>query len=146
MMAQSRSTTLSLVISSLDEGTELRETLKSLFAGCVVPWETIVVDDGGTDDSCAALEENDWRALNVVVRRIRRSGVAVARNEGSSIAQGANLVFLDAHCRLDSVCLAELEAALMARPDAVLAPSISNFDSTVYGCGARLIDAELRVR
>jgi GT2 family glycosyltransferase len=141
-----RSTTLSLIISSLDEGAELHETLRSVFAGSVVPVETIVVDDGGTDGSCAALERDEWRAQGVIVHRIERSGITAARNVGGRLAKGPHLAFLDAHCRLEPDCLARLDAALIAQPDAILAPAVCDFGCTVYGCGARLIDAELRVR
>ncbi|MEU0401072.1 glycosyltransferase [Streptomyces sp. NPDC006197] len=137
---------MSLVVSSLDENTELHDTLLSVYAGSVVPAETVVVDDGGTDGSCAVLKEAAWRERGVVVHRIERSGVAAARNAGVALTQSPYLLFLDAHCRLDRDCLARLERALSARPDAVLAPAVCDFDSTVYGCGARLIDAELRVR
>jgi glycosyltransferase involved in cell wall biosynthesis len=119
-----RSTTLSLIISSLDEGAELHETLRSVFAGSVVPVETIVVDDGGTDGSCAALERDEWRAQGVIVHRIERSGIAAARNVGGRLAKGPHLAFLDAHCRLEPDCLARLDAALIAQPDAILAPAV----------------------
>ena len=140
-----QSKTLSLVISSLDEGEELLETLRSVFAGSLAPAETIVVDDGGADGSCEAVQRYDYRG-SVSVHRIERSGIAAARNIGGRLASGGHLVFLDAHCRLDLECLARLDAALTARPDAILAPAISDFGSAVYGCGARLIDAWLRVR
>jgi GT2 family glycosyltransferase len=135
-----------LILSSLNEGAEIHETLKSIFAGSVIPFETIVVDDGSTDGSCAALEREDWCARGVTVHRIARSGIAAARNVGGRLSRGAQLVFLDAHCRLNPHCLAELSTALTARPEAILTPAICDLGSTVYGCGARLIDAELRVR
>ncbi len=141
-----RSVTVSLVIASLDEGAELHETLRSVFAGSDVPDETIVVDDGGTDGSCAALEREEWRARGVVVRRIPRSGVAAARNAGARLARGTHLLFLDAHCRLERDCLGRLRAAPAAGTDAVLAPALRDFGGTALGCGARLIDAGLRVR
>jgi glycosyltransferase involved in cell wall biosynthesis len=144
-VTQTQSTTLSLIISSLDEGEELLETLRSVFAGSVVPAETIVVDDGGTDGSCEALERLEWRGL-IRVHRIERSGISAARNVGAKLATGAHLAFLDAHCRLDSECLGQLDSALVAHPEAILAPAICDFGSTVYGCGVRLIDAQLRVR
>ncbi len=143
---QAQPTTLSLIISSLDEGAELHETLRSVYAGSVVPAETIVVDDGSTDGSYVALEQEEWRALGVRVHRVERSGIAAARNTGGGLAKGAHLAFLDAHCRLETHCLARLLAALAARPDAILAPATCDVDSRVYGCGARLIDADLRVR
>ena len=137
---------LSLVISTLNEGGEIHETLKSVFAGSVIPAETIVVDDGSDDGSCAALEGDDWRRRGVTVHTIPRSGIAAARNLGVRLARGARVIFLDAHCRLEPHCLAELDATQRRRPDSILAPAICDFGSTVYGCGARLIDAELRVR
>jgi GT2 family glycosyltransferase len=140
------SVTLSLIISTLDEGLDLHETLRSVFGGLLVPVETIVVDDGGSDGSWTVLERDGWRSRGVEVHHIERSGVAAARNIGAKLANGAHLAFLDAHCRLDTLCLARLDAALVARPDAIVAPAICDFGSTVYGCGARLIDAELRVR
>jgi GT2 family glycosyltransferase len=139
-------TKLSLIISSLDEGEELQQTLQSVFAGSVLPDEVIVVDDGGTDGSCQALEREEWRARSVRVHRIERLGIAGARNAGSRIATGDHLAFLDAHSRLEPQCLALLQAALAARPDVIAAPSICDYGSNLYGCGVRLIDAELRVR
>jgi GT2 family glycosyltransferase len=138
--------TLSLVISSLNEGEQIHETLRSVFAGSVIPAETIIVDDGSTDGSCAVLERDHWRPQGVAVHRIARSGIAAARNVGGQLARGAELLFLDAHCRLDQHCVAELNAALLRQPEAIVVPAICDFGSAVYGCGARLIDAELRVR
>jgi GT2 family glycosyltransferase len=145
-MASRQPTSLSLVISSLNEGDEIRETLNSVFSGSVIPAETIVVDDGSTDGSCTALEQDTWRAHGVAVHRTARCGIANARNLGGRVAQGSQLAFLDAHCRLDIHCLEELTTGMAARPDAILVPAICDFGSTVYGCGARLIDAQLRVR
>jgi glycosyltransferase involved in cell wall biosynthesis len=147
MTQHARADGLSLVISTLDEGTELYETMLSVFAGSVIPDEAIVVDDGGTDDSCAVLQQPEWCARGVVVHRIRRSGVAAARNAGSALATKPYLAFLDAHCRLDPACLAQLSSSLKIRPDSVLAPAIRDVDGDDdYGCGARLIDAALRIR
>jgi GT2 family glycosyltransferase len=140
------STGLSLVLATLDEGAELYETLQSILGGSIRPDETLVVDDGGTDGSCEALKHDDWRVRGVKLHRIERSGVAAARNIGSRLAMASRLVFLDAHCRLDSDCLHLLNAALDRRPDAIVVPAICDFGGTVYGCGARLIDAELRIR
>jgi GT2 family glycosyltransferase len=138
--------TLSLVIASLDEGEELHETLRSVFAGSLIPDEVVVVDDGGSDGSCDALATNEWQARGVRVHRVERHGIAGARNIGSGIARGEYVAFLDAHCRLDRHCLAELVAALDTRPDAIATPSICDYGDDLYGCGVRLIDAELRVR
>lgn len=147
MTQHARATGLSLIISTLDEGPELYETVLSVFAGSVVPAQTIIVDDGGTDDSCAILQQPEWCARGVVVHRIRRSGIAAARNAGAALTANPNLLFLDAHCRLEPDCLAQLSSFLEARPASVLAPAIRDIDGADdYGCGARLIDAALRIR
>jgi GT2 family glycosyltransferase len=137
---------LSLVLASLDEGAELHETVRSVLAGSVRPGEILIVDDGGTDGSCDALNQDEWRVQGVKLHRIERSGVAAARNIGSKLATGSRLVFLDAHCRLHPDCLRLLQEALDRRPDAIVAPAIGHFGDGVYGCGVRLIDAELRIR
>jgi GT2 family glycosyltransferase len=137
---------LSLIISTLDEGAELHETLLSVFAGSVAPDQTIVVDDGGTDNSCSFLDHPEWQVKNAVVQRIRRSGVAAARNAGAALATSRHLVFLDAHCRLERDCLAQLLSSLHAAPDAVHAPAIYDVDDDALGCGARLIDSALRIQ
>ena len=137
---------LSLVIPTLDEGLELHETLLSVFEGSATPHETIVVDDGGTDDSCAVLRQPQWRARGVVVHRIERSGVAAARNMGASLATKPYLVFLDAHCRVEPDWLARLQVSLHSQPAAIHAPAIRDLDNDAYGCGARLIDPALRYR
>jgi GT2 family glycosyltransferase len=137
---------ISFIVSSLDEGDELRETVESVLSGHVVPGEIIVVDDGSVDGSCDFLESGDWRRRGVHLHRTQRLGVAGARNFGASLAVGTHLVFLDAHCRLEPMCLSALREALFAQPAAIVAPSICDFGSSVYGCGARLIDPELRIR
>lgn len=141
-----QSPSLSLIISTLDEGVELHQTLASVLAGTVIPAETIVVDDGSTDGSCTALQQDHWRGQGVIVHRIERSGIAAARNAGSQVATSTHLVFLDAHCRLDTQCLAALQQAVVTWPDAILAPAICDVGGAVYGCGGRLIDPELRMR
>ena len=138
--------TLSLIISSLNEGTELHETVKSVLASSLVPDEIIVVDDGSTDGICALLDSPFWRERCVSVHRIVRGGIAAARNFGAGLAKGGNLVFLDAHCRLENPCLALLDAALAARPAVILAPAMCDMGAAIYGCGARLIDPALRIK
>lgn len=118
---QTRSTTLSLIISSLDESAKLNRTLGSVFTGSVVPAETIILDDESTDGSCAAQERYNWRAEGVKVNQIERSGIAAARSIGRRPASGAHLIFVDTHC------LAELHAAVIARSNAILAPAICDF-------------------
>jgi len=137
---------LSVIIATLNEGTQLRETVHSIYAGSLLPTQTIIIDDGGTDDSCATFAQPEWRAKNLVVQHIRRSGIAAARNTGAALAATPYLVFLDAHCHLERDCLTTLQSSLCAAPDAIHAPAIRDFDDEALGCGARLINPELRIQ
>jgi GT2 family glycosyltransferase len=137
---------VSLVISTLNEGADLHHTLQSVFAGSVTPQQSIVVDDGGTDGSCALLEQAEWRANNVVVHRVNRAGVAAARNAGAEVAGSRFVVFLDAHCQLERDCLAQLQVSLRAAPDAIHVPAVCDRADGSVGCGARLIDSGLRIQ
>ena len=137
---------LSLVISTLDEGEELHHTLRSVFSCSDPPEEVIVVNDGGRDDSCAALAREPWTALPIKVASIERRGIAGARNCGRMLATMPRLAFLDAHCRLEPGCVSLLRAALDQRPDAIAVPAIRDFGDDVFGCGAELVGPDLRTR
>jgi glycosyltransferase involved in cell wall biosynthesis len=138
--------TLSLIISTLNEGIELHETLESAVAGSLVPDEIIVVNDGGTDDSCTLLDSQFRRERHVSIHHTPRRGIAAARNIGAALAMGDNLVFVDAHCRLENACLAVLDEALTTQPNAIFAPAMRDMGASTYGCGARLIDPALRIK
>lgn len=137
---------LSLVISTLDEGEELHHTLRSVFACVDPPEEVIVVNDGGQDDSCAALQGGAWRSLPIKTVSIERRGIAGARNHGRTLASMPRLAFLDAHCRLETDCFSALRAVLDARPDAIAAPAMRDFGDELFGCGAELVGPDLGTR
>ena len=84
--------------------------------------------------------------VRIRVVHSRRQGVARARNLGASLSNGDRLVFLDGHCVVESGWLSSIDEALGAHPDAMFAPAIRDMDDDVFGCGARLITPELRIR
>src|SRR4051812_35479798 len=94
-LTSDRAPGLSLVISTLDEGEELHETLRSVFSCRERPEEVIVIDDGGMDGSCAALSASEWQSLPLRVVPIARRGIAGARNVGRSFAAQPRVAFLD---------------------------------------------------
>ncbi len=100
--------------------------------------EIIVVDDGSTDATPAALA-NFGSQIRVVGQR--RSGPSAARNHGAAIAAGEYLAFLDADDEWMPGKLSKMSGALDSAPAAVLA--YSGFKS-VDGSGremAGLVDA-----
>lgn len=96
--------------------------------------EAIVVDDGSTDGSVAALRGRENGRVKIV--RGGRLGVARARNLGATHARGEYLVFMDAHCRVSPGWLDRF-VEVLSHPDVGLAgPSFTKLE-TPYprGCG-----------
>ena len=85
--------TVSVVIPSYNSARFVREAVDSALAQTLAPLEVIVVDDGSTDDTAAALEPRSDR-----IRLIRQenAGVSAARNAGIRSARGTLIAFLDA--------------------------------------------------
>ena len=80
-------------------------------------WESILVDDGSTDQSgamCDALAA-ELPGLQVIHRE--NGGLAAARNTGLKAATGDWLLFLDSDDAMAPGLLAQLRGALAAHPD-----------------------------
>ncbi len=83
---------VSVVIPTHNRRGFVREAVDSVLAQRDCELEVIVVDDGSTDDTRAALEPLGDRVRYVYQAR---RGVAAARNNGASLANGQWLAFLD---------------------------------------------------
>lgn len=82
----------SVLIPTYNRGHLLAPALDSIAAQTERDFETIVVDDGSTDDTAAKAEAHPLRPR---VLRQANAGPAAARNAGLAIAQGAYIAFLD---------------------------------------------------
>jgi len=98
---------ISVIITSFNEGDEVKNTIDSVFAN-TSDVEIILVDDASEDGSC-----DPWCCYDTggavdgvtVVRHDERIGIAASRNDGVAMAKGDVYAFLDAHQRVDEGCL-----------------------------------------
>ncbi len=145
---ESRSTPegLSLVITALNEGSQVRRTIESVRAASENPPEAIVVDDGSEPPVSA---RDDLPAGTIVIRNDGEHGVAPARNIGCGRASRDVLFFLDAHMRtLDGVPdrLAETARRLDCIAVAVCTPLGRPTDKFGYGAHVELHEGHIRSR
>lgn len=110
---------MSVVIPTFQRRASVLEALRSVLAQSRGDFEAIVVDDGSSDGTAAAVAMLDSRVR--CVRRRRNGGPAVARNSGILEARAPVVAFLDSDNRWKPGHLAELLGLLDAHPNGVLA-------------------------
>ncbi|MEL7473943.1 MAG: glycosyltransferase [Planctomycetota bacterium] len=89
---------VSTIIAAHNAEATIATTLASLRAQSIDTWEVIVVDDGSTDRTAAAVQRVGDPRVRLV--SITPSGVGAARNAGVRHATGDHFHFLDADDRL----------------------------------------------
>jgi glycosyltransferase involved in cell wall biosynthesis len=135
-VAATASPAISAIITTHDEGDELKRTLESVVENTPSLVEVIVVDDGSTDGSCQAIAGGPLR----VIRHERRLGIARSRDEASRVARGDILCYLDAHQRVDRDCLDRCAQVALAQ-QAIVCPDLRNMSllgRRMYGADFRL--------
>ena len=105
--------TFSIIIPTYNRAATLPRTLRSVFEQSYDDFEVIVVDDGSTDDTAAALAPFRER---ITYLKQRNAGPGAARNLGLAHARGAYVTFLDSDDLLFPWTLATL-AEVIARHD-----------------------------
>jgi glycosyltransferase involved in cell wall biosynthesis len=116
--------TFSIVIAAFQAAETIGEAVASALAQTLPAREVIVVDDGSTDGSAAALEPFAGRIT--VLRREHRGGAA-AHNTGTRAASGDYVVRLDADDRFHPRRLQALAELASARPDLDLITTDARF-------------------
>jgi len=127
-MSEDEPPLVSVVIPCFDQAHFLGEAIDSVLAQTYPRVETVVVDDGSSDNSYEVAGRQHG------VRRLRqaKSGVAAARNLGLAEARGSFLVFLDADDRLHADTVQVGMRALLRRPQVAFVAGMSR-DIDVVG-------------
>jgi glycosyltransferase involved in cell wall biosynthesis len=99
---------VSVIIPTYNRAALVLEAVDSVLAQTWTDFEVLVVDDGSTDDTAAALAPLAGRVT--LLRRENRGGVSAARNTGIKAARGEWLAFIDS----DDLWLPEKLARQMA--------------------------------
>jgi GT2 family glycosyltransferase len=107
---------LSVIIVNYNTRQLLADCLNSLLAADAPAGglEIIVVDNASTDGSVEMVRA-DYPAVQLVANR-ENHGFATANNQGTAVAQGRYLLFLNSDTRLESRALVEPLAYLEAHP------------------------------
>ena len=114
---------LSVIIPVYNDATGLSECLSALKASALPGTEIIVVDDASTDETPWVAERFGVRVL----RLMRNSGPAAARNDGARHANGDILFFVDADVIIAPGGLRQVELVFQEQLD--LAAVFGSYDA-----------------
>jgi glycosyltransferase involved in cell wall biosynthesis len=109
---------VSIIIPTYNRASQIGETLRSVLAQTHTEREIVVVDDGSTDETAAAV---GGFGTEVRYERQANAGVETARNRGAELAQGELLYFLDSDDLLEPQAVERLVALLAMHPEAGMA-------------------------
>ncbi|PMD04964.1 glycosyltransferase family 2 protein [Brevibacterium paucivorans] len=85
--------TVSIVISTKNRAHYLSDAIQSVLAQTVTNWELLIIDDGSTDETKKVVEQYEDSRIRYFYQA--SSGLAKARNFGTSMAQGDYVAVMD---------------------------------------------------
>lgn len=107
---------ISIIIPARNAADTLAETLGSVSHQIFRDWETIVVDDGSTDDTANIVKQFATRDPRFRLEQQSGIGASRARNMGIELANFDHLLFLDADDKILPAHLARLSQLLLDDP------------------------------
>ena len=116
---------VSVIIPVYNCGESLHRTMRSVLEQTYTEIETILVDDGSTDNSYTIAKQ--YESDRVKILQQKNAGAAVARNTGLAIAKGEYIQFLDAGDVLDKTKIAAQVNALQDQPENVAVCNYKQF-------------------
>lgn len=116
-MASTETPLVSIVIPAYNVETTVIETLESVVAQTYDNIETIVIDDGSTDNTLEIVKEFVKGKPSIQVYAKENEGLAATRNYGFQFVKGEYLLFLDADDLIDPSFVELCVAIFNAQPD-----------------------------
>src|SRR6266550_6255593 len=115
-LASTTTPLFSIIIAAYNAWESLDQCLQSLAQQASDPsFEVIITDDGSTEPASEFIRQ--WqRYYHLTIDRGPHAGISAARNRGAQISRGSVLVFVDADSRLQTNCLAALNATIASSP------------------------------
>lgn len=117
---------VSIIIPAYNMASFIREALESVFAQSFADYETIVVNDGSTDNLDEVLEP--YKERIVYIRQDNR-GLSAARNAGWRLARGKYIALLDA----DDIWFPDYLKTMAALMEADPAPDLVYPNAVLFG-------------
>ncbi len=124
---------VSVVIPLYNKETWVRRAIDSVLAQTLPPGEIVIVDDGSTDGSAAAVAEIADDRIRLI--RQLNAGVSAARNRGADLSTSPWIAFLDADDWWECDFLQKCAELYERYPEAILFgtnQSFDNGDKTVF--------------
>jgi len=118
---EARRPRVSVVVPCYNAADTVGEALGSVKMQTEHDWQCVVVDDGSTDGSLAAIREAVGDDPRFVVVHQDNAGVRMARNAGLALAEGRYVSFLDADDLYYPHALRRMADFLDSRPDVFVA-------------------------
>ena len=130
----------SIIVPTYDRPAALRDCLEALASQTTeVPFEVIVVDDGGSVDLSAVVGQFRTR-LNLVMLTCVNGGPGRARNLGARRATGSRLIFLDDDCCPKPEWLERWMLAHQREPQAVIGGcTVNTLQTNPYASASQLL-------
>ena len=131
--APSNNHTYSIIVCTRNGASRISACLSAIGALAGGPYETILVDDGSTDETVKIVSNN---FPHVRLFRIPSSGLSAARNHGAAAATGEIFVYTDDDCVPDFEWIIRLDRAFK-NPDIAAAggpnlpPKASSFEEAI---------------
>ncbi len=117
----------SIIIPCYNRAPQIIHTLKSLLEQTYQDFEIVVVDDGSTDNTKNVLKSYIEKSQLKYIYQ-ENQGVSVARNKGSTHANGKYLIFLDSDDKVEKNWLKDFYDVIISEKSSIVYCSMKKVD------------------